>query len=211
LPAIFLPAGFFFVFTDRVLMRSRRGPALGVRKQLPAGTRRGLSASTQRRPDRRATRDGSRGLLALARVLIAASAVPAVCAAASIPVSGAGPLREAALWRSRRTAGGSCAATRVLSGRREPGTRATMRIAAPRRREQRPCVATFRPLAVIRDCSHPLAFGRGPCSPLTPRGLRSLLEIRKVEVSAALRSSHGLRSTRAGPLSAASNPRPPIR
>jgi len=97
LPAIFLPAGFFFVFTDRVLMRSRRGPALGVRKQLPAGTRRGLSASTQRRPDRRATRDGSRGLLALARVLIAASAVPAVCAAASIPVSGAGPLREAAL------------------------------------------------------------------------------------------------------------------
>jgi len=70
----------------------------GVRKQLPAGSRRGRSASTHRRPDRRATRDGSCGLLALARISTAAPLTPAHCVdGGSAPANRAGPLHEAAL------------------------------------------------------------------------------------------------------------------
>src|SRR3989442_7102371 len=43
-----------------------------------------------------------------------------------------GAVTQGALSRSRRKAGGSCAATRGLSGRREPGIRATTRFAPPR-------------------------------------------------------------------------------
>ena len=116
-------------------MPVRRAGAANADLRVPAR----LRSRTQRLPCR-ATRNGRRG----PRASTKPSPLPAIRNAYERPVSAREPVRSCsavsrggagALWRSRREAGGSCAATRGLSGRREPGypaRRRAMRHHAPK-------------------------------------------------------------------------------
>ena len=113
-------------------MPVRRAGAANADLRVPAR----LRSRTQRLPCR-ATRNGRRG----PRASTKPSPLPAIRNAYERPVSAREPVRSysavsrggaGALWRSRREAGGSCAATRGLSGRREAGTRSPTGLASPR-------------------------------------------------------------------------------
>ena len=121
-------------YIERDWQRPRRNAALGVRKQLPAGTRRGgFGVALRARAIGRATRYGSCGLLAL----VAPRPLPRRVCANSTTLR----LRDLAVSRTRRfrlprngasrCAAGACGAG-VESGWRDPVVRA--RSATPSRR-----------------------------------------------------------------------------